>query len=174
MAKLKLGAIEDDKLIKVAHELPAIVHRDLAAYAEILAQETGQPVQDPAKLIAPMLASSWRRTGAFAKLGARVSVRMEARGSALTASSMRPTWVVVVRSRICPRVEPAAAGSVAHSRRRGSHTIPAFVLIRLAAAADTVALDFWRLQAKLAWKTKNPQRLSVSRSSASSRYRRGC
>ncbi|OPZ00057.1 hypothetical protein A5906_23825 [Bradyrhizobium sacchari] len=56
MAKLKIGAIEDDKPVKVAHELPASVHRDLAAYAEILAQETGQPIQDPAKLIAPMLA----------------------------------------------------------------------------------------------------------------------
>ncbi|MGY3387505.1 hypothetical protein ACVWW6_000096 [Bradyrhizobium sp. USDA 3311] len=56
MAKLKLGAIEDDKPIKVTHELPASVHRDLLAYAEILAQETGQGVQDPAKLIAPMLA----------------------------------------------------------------------------------------------------------------------
>ncbi|MGY4501353.1 hypothetical protein ACVWYH_005284 [Bradyrhizobium sp. GM24.11] len=55
MAKLKLGAIEDDKPIKVTHELPASVHRDLLAYAEILAQETGQAVQDPAKLIAPML-----------------------------------------------------------------------------------------------------------------------
>lgn len=56
MSKLKLGAIEDDKPIKVTHELPASVHRDLVAYAEILAQETQQPVQDPAKLIAPMLA----------------------------------------------------------------------------------------------------------------------
>ncbi|MET4391536.1 hypothetical protein ABIB73_007327 [Bradyrhizobium sp. F1.4.3] len=56
MAKLKLGALEDDKPIKITHELPASVHRDLVAYCEILAQETGQPVQDPAKLIAPMLA----------------------------------------------------------------------------------------------------------------------
>jgi len=56
MANLKLGAIEDDKPIKVTHELPARVHRDLIAYAEILAQETGQPIQDPAKLIGPMLA----------------------------------------------------------------------------------------------------------------------
>lgn len=56
MPKLKLGAIEDDKPIKITHELPANVHRDLVAYAEILAQETGQPVQGPAKLIAPMLA----------------------------------------------------------------------------------------------------------------------
>ncbi|MET4260863.1 hypothetical protein ABIC09_005828 [Bradyrhizobium sp. S3.12.5] len=36
MAKLKLGAIEDDKPIKVTHELPASVHRDLVAYADYL------------------------------------------------------------------------------------------------------------------------------------------
>ncbi|MGF6312093.1 hypothetical protein ABIB82_006056 [Bradyrhizobium sp. i1.8.4] len=56
MAKLKLGAIEDDKPIKITHELPASVHRDLVAYAEILAQESGQPIGEAAKLIAPMLA----------------------------------------------------------------------------------------------------------------------
>ncbi|MDF0498664.1 DUF2274 domain-containing protein [Bradyrhizobium yuanmingense] len=56
MAKLKLGAIEDDKPVKVTHELPASIHRDLVAYADLLAQETGQPIGDPAKLIAPMLA----------------------------------------------------------------------------------------------------------------------
>ncbi|MGL9623190.1 DUF2274 domain-containing protein [Bradyrhizobium sp. U531] len=56
MAKLKLGALEDDKPIKITHELPASVHRDLVAYAEILAQESGQPIGEPAKLIAPMLA----------------------------------------------------------------------------------------------------------------------
>lgn len=55
MPRLKLGAIEDDKPIKLTHEMPASVHRDLVAYAQILAQETGQPVQDPARLIAPML-----------------------------------------------------------------------------------------------------------------------
>ena len=55
MTKLKLGAIIDDKPIKVTVELPAPLHRDLVAYAEVLAQETGQPVTDPIKLIAPML-----------------------------------------------------------------------------------------------------------------------
>ena len=34
MAKLILGAISDDKPIKVALELPASVHRDLAQYAD--------------------------------------------------------------------------------------------------------------------------------------------
>lgn len=51
--KLKLKAIEDDKPM---HELPASVHHDLVVYAEIVAREIGQPIKDPAKLIAPMLA----------------------------------------------------------------------------------------------------------------------
>ena len=55
MAKLKLGAIPDDKPVKLSIELPADVHRDLVAYADLLARETGQK-NDPAKLVAPMLA----------------------------------------------------------------------------------------------------------------------
>ena len=56
MAKLKLGAIADDKPIKLTVELPAAVHRDLISYAEALGRETGQPMIEPTKLIAPMLA----------------------------------------------------------------------------------------------------------------------
>jgi hypothetical protein len=55
MAKLKLSAIPDDRPVKLAVELPAAVHRDLVAYAEVLGGETGQAVE-PAKLVAPMLA----------------------------------------------------------------------------------------------------------------------
>ena len=55
MTKLKLGAIPDDKPVKVTMELPAPLHRDLVAYAEILARQTGQPLTDPMKLIVPML-----------------------------------------------------------------------------------------------------------------------
>lgn len=55
MAKLKLGAIEDDKPVKLAVELPAAIYRDLAAYADILARDTGQRLE-PTKLVAPMLA----------------------------------------------------------------------------------------------------------------------
>ncbi len=55
MTKLKLGPIADDKPVKITVELPAALHRDLVAYAEILARETGHPVSDPVRLIAPML-----------------------------------------------------------------------------------------------------------------------
>ena len=40
MAKLKLGAIPDDKPVKLTIELPAGVHRDLVAYAAALGRET--------------------------------------------------------------------------------------------------------------------------------------
>lgn len=55
MTKLKLGPLPDDKPVKVTVELPAALHRDLVAYAEILANESGQPVSSPVKLIVPML-----------------------------------------------------------------------------------------------------------------------
>lgn len=67
MTKLKLGAIADDKPIKVTIELPAALHRDLVAYAEVLARETGQAVSDPAKLIAPMVERFIATDRGFAK-----------------------------------------------------------------------------------------------------------
>lgn len=54
MPKLKRGPIADDKPVKVTLGLPANLHRDLAAYAEVLARESGQPAADPNWLIAPM------------------------------------------------------------------------------------------------------------------------
>ena len=68
MAKLKLGAIADDKPVKLTVELSATVHRDLVSYGQVLARETGQGVVDPAKLIAPMLARFMAADRAFAKL----------------------------------------------------------------------------------------------------------
>jgi hypothetical protein len=67
MAKLKLSAIEDDKPVKLAIELPAALHRDLVAYAQALSSETAQNAVDPAKLIAPMLARFIASDRAFAK-----------------------------------------------------------------------------------------------------------
>jgi len=54
MSKLKLGAIEYEKPVTMTIKLPAAVHRDLAAYAELLKREGGQAI-DPNSLIAPML-----------------------------------------------------------------------------------------------------------------------
>ena len=52
---LKLGPLLDDKPVRLTIELPASTHRDLIAYAEALAAETGRSTQ-PGRLIAPMLA----------------------------------------------------------------------------------------------------------------------
>ena len=67
MAKLKLGAIIDEKPVKLTVELPAAVHRDLLAYAEALARESGQAIADPLKLVAPMLARFMATDRAFGK-----------------------------------------------------------------------------------------------------------
>ncbi|EFI53343.1 MULTISPECIES: DUF2274 domain-containing protein [Afipia] len=67
MTKLKLGTLPDDKPVKVSLELPASVHRDLVAYAEVLGRTTGRPVSDPAKLIAPMIQRFMATDRAFAK-----------------------------------------------------------------------------------------------------------
>lgn len=67
MTKLKLGPLADDKPVKVSIELPAVVHRDLIAYAEILGRTTGQSVLDPAKLIAPMIERFMATDRAFGK-----------------------------------------------------------------------------------------------------------
>lgn len=42
MAKLKLGAIADDKSLKLTVEPQAAVHRDLFACTEILAHDSGR------------------------------------------------------------------------------------------------------------------------------------
>lgn len=66
MSKLRIGALPDDKPVRVTTELPASVHRDLVAYAEAIARESGQRI-DPAKLVAPMLARFMATDRGFAK-----------------------------------------------------------------------------------------------------------
>jgi hypothetical protein len=78
MAKLKLGAIADDKPVRLTVELPATVHRDLIAYADVLARETGQAITEPSKLVAPMLARFMTTDRAFAR--ARHKNRTEEKG----------------------------------------------------------------------------------------------
>lgn len=67
MQKLRLGALADDKPVKFTIEIQADIHRDLVAYADVLARETGQPIADPSKLVAPMLARFMATDRAFAK-----------------------------------------------------------------------------------------------------------
>ena len=67
MTKLKLGAIADDKPVKLTFELPAAIHRDLVAYGQVLARDTGDVPIEPSKLIGPMLARFMATDRVFAK-----------------------------------------------------------------------------------------------------------
>jgi len=67
MMKLNLGPIEDGKPVKVTLELPAALHRDFVAYAEILGRESGQVAPEPVRLIAPMLERSIATDRGFTK-----------------------------------------------------------------------------------------------------------
>jgi len=78
MAKLKLGAIAVDKPVKLTVQLPANVHRDLLDYAEALARETGQPISDPAQLVAPMLERFMATDRAFARARRPAQLRQPA------------------------------------------------------------------------------------------------
>ena len=82
MSKLKLGAIVDERPVKLTVELPARLHRDLLAYAEVLARETGQAMPAPSKLIAAMLARFMATDRAFRK--ARHAVQAAGDGLALS------------------------------------------------------------------------------------------
>jgi hypothetical protein len=78
VAKLKLGAIADDKPVKLTVELSAALHRDLVAYGQALARETGQGVVEPAKLVGPMMARFMATDRAFAKLRRMISTAEKA------------------------------------------------------------------------------------------------
>ena len=68
MPRLKIGALENEKPVKVTIEVPAAVDRDLTAYAEVIERESGHSVADPTKLIAPMLKRFMATDRAFKRL----------------------------------------------------------------------------------------------------------
>ena len=80
MAKLKIDNVEDEKPVALSIKLPAAVHRDLIAYAELLKRESGQHTE-PKSLVAPMLKRFMATDRAFAK--SRRALRREKRASAL-------------------------------------------------------------------------------------------
>lgn len=82
MPKLRLGAILDEKPVKLTVDLPAPIHRDLLAYAEELGRQTGQAIE-PGKLVAPMLARFMAADRAFAK------ARRSARGTGSSSQESR-------------------------------------------------------------------------------------
>ncbi len=88
MAKLKLGAIADDKPVRMTVELSAVLHRDLVAYGQALARETGQGAVEPAKLVGPMLARFIASDRAFTK------VRNVRKPSQVLAAPAGPTTTI--------------------------------------------------------------------------------
>lgn len=88
MTKLKLGPIPDDKPVKVTLELPAALHRDLVAYAEILAHEAGQPSADPTRLVTPMLERFMATDRGFAKARRRAASERNSHASHHQASPL--------------------------------------------------------------------------------------
>ena len=79
-SKLKLGAIADDKPVRLTVEIPAALHRDLVDYAQVLGRETGQSISEPAKLIAPMLARFMATDRTVAKMRRAVQAPVPGRG----------------------------------------------------------------------------------------------
>jgi hypothetical protein len=67
MTKLKLSPLADTKPVKLSIELPATVHRDLVAYAEVLSRTSGKPAPDASKLIVPMIERFMATDRAFTK-----------------------------------------------------------------------------------------------------------
>jgi hypothetical protein len=67
MSKLKLGPIEDEKPVRLTVEVSGSLHRDLLAYGEALARETGQPPVEPARLIVPMISRFMATDRGFSK-----------------------------------------------------------------------------------------------------------
>jgi hypothetical protein len=72
--KLKLGALVDDKPVKVTIDLPAALYADLVAYTAVHAKVTGQAAVAPEKLIAPMLARFMSTDRGFARAKRHVQV----------------------------------------------------------------------------------------------------
>lgn len=68
MSKLRLGAIADDKPVKLGLELPGALHRDLVEYAKVHAAATGlaEPLL-PEKIAVPMIERFIATDRGFAK-----------------------------------------------------------------------------------------------------------
>ena len=79
MTRLKLGALRDDKPVKLTIELSAALHRDLADYAELLGKQTGQKLL-PEKLIAPMIERFIVTDRGFASARKKLRDTAQARG----------------------------------------------------------------------------------------------
>lgn len=55
MSKLKLRPLEDETPVKMTLDVPAATHRNLLAYAQAHAAQTGGKPAEPVRLVVPML-----------------------------------------------------------------------------------------------------------------------
>ena len=55
MNRLKLRPLEDEAPIKMTIEVPPATHRNLVAYAQAHAAQTGGKAAEPVRLVVPML-----------------------------------------------------------------------------------------------------------------------
>ena len=68
MTKLRLSPLLNGKPIKVTIELPEKLYRDLTAYRDLLAKQSGEDPAKPETLIAPMLTQFIKSDRVFTKL----------------------------------------------------------------------------------------------------------
>lgn len=69
MTKLKLGAITQEKSVRLTIDVPAPVFADLRVYAEVMTQSVGATVAiEPTKLIVPMIGRFMATDRGFARL----------------------------------------------------------------------------------------------------------
>ena len=86
MAKLKLGPIANEKPVKLTIELPAAIHRDLLAYAEVYGETYGNAV-GAAALAPHMLASFMEGDRGFRRVRQEPASRSCAGGASTLMSS---------------------------------------------------------------------------------------
>ncbi|MFS3137086.1 DUF2274 domain-containing protein [Gluconacetobacter sacchari] len=77
MTELKITEIPDEKPVKMTVALPADLHRDLLAYAALLAGNDA--AMDPARLVTPMLRQFMMSDKGFARARRQVKVASSAK-----------------------------------------------------------------------------------------------
>ena len=119
MPKLKLGPVADDRPVKVTLELPAALHRDLIAYADLLTREGGQPITEPAS-IASMIARFMATDRAFAKARAEsvVSAYSENMDTPIGVDRDRALDIFLAKLSICRKAGFSFRGD--HTALNGS------------------------------------------------------
>lgn len=73
MSKLKIDSVDNDKPITITIKLPASIHQDLIAYADVLKRHGSREIE-PNSLIAPMLKRFMATDRAFRRARRQIQV----------------------------------------------------------------------------------------------------